>query len=86
VLILGLIAVAIGAAVLTPASLAIVTDSFRGERRGMAVGACRLFERLGPVPPIVGGMVLAGVAMLLLGGISTSTGYADCGRRWRCRG
>lgn len=37
----------------------------------------RLFERLGPVPPIVAGMALAGVAMLLLGNISTSTHYAD---------
>ncbi len=37
----------------------------------------RLFERVGPVPPIVGGMAMAGVAMLLLGGISPSTRYAD---------
>jgi MFS family permease len=38
VLIVALAAVGVGAAVLTPASLAIVTDSFRDERRGMAVG------------------------------------------------
>jgi EmrB/QacA subfamily drug resistance transporter len=37
----------------------------------------RLFERLGPVIPIVGGMAMAGVAMLLLGNISTSTHYAE---------
>ncbi|MFL5830228.1 MAG: MFS transporter [Solirubrobacteraceae bacterium] len=42
----------------------------------MPVGG-RLFERLGPVAPIVGGMTLAGVAMLLLGGISTSTHYSE---------
>jgi EmrB/QacA subfamily drug resistance transporter len=42
----------------------------------MPVGG-RLFERLGPIPPIVGGMTLAGVAMLLLGGISTSTHYSE---------
>src|SRR5207248_1832127 len=52
VLILGLIAVGVGAAVLTPASLAIVTDAFRGSRRGMAVGvwgaATALFSGVGP--------------------------------------
>jgi EmrB/QacA subfamily drug resistance transporter len=37
----------------------------------------RMFERVGPIPPIVGGMALAGVAMLLLGDISGSTRYAD---------
>jgi EmrB/QacA subfamily drug resistance transporter len=37
----------------------------------------RLFERVGPIPPIIGGMALAGVAMLLLGGISTSTRYSE---------
>ena len=42
----------------------------------MPIGG-RLFEKVGPVIPIVGGMVLAGLAMLLLGGISTSTQYAD---------
>src|SRR5438270_9296779 len=42
----------------------------------MPIGG-RLFERLGPIPPIVGGMSLAGVAMLMLGGISTSTDYSD---------
>jgi EmrB/QacA subfamily drug resistance transporter len=42
----------------------------------MPVGG-RLFERVGPTAPIVGGMALAGVAMLLLGGISTSTDYAE---------
>jgi EmrB/QacA subfamily drug resistance transporter len=36
----------------------------------------RWFDRIGPIPPILGGMVLTGVGMLLLGGISTSTGYA----------
>jgi EmrB/QacA subfamily drug resistance transporter len=40
----------------------------------MPIGG-RLFERLGPVPPIVGGMAMAGTAMLLLGGVSTSTRY-----------
>ena len=52
VLIVGLIAVGVGAAVLTPASLAIVTDSFRGERRGFAVGvwgaSTALFSGIGP--------------------------------------
>ena len=52
VLIVGLVAVGIGAAVLTPASLAIVTDRFRGERRGTAVGAwgaaTALFSGIGP--------------------------------------
>jgi MFS family permease len=52
VLIASLIAVGVGAAVLTPASLAIVTNSFRGERRGMAVGvwgaATALFSGIGP--------------------------------------
>ena len=42
----------------------------------MPIGG-RLFERVGPVPPIVAGMAIAGVAMLLLGGISPSTSYAD---------
>ena len=42
----------------------------------MPIGG-RLFERLGPVIPIVGGMAIAGVAMLLLAGISSSTGYAE---------
>ena len=42
----------------------------------MPIGG-RLFERLGPVPPIVGGMALSGVAMLMLSGISSSTHYAD---------
>jgi EmrB/QacA subfamily drug resistance transporter len=37
----------------------------------------RLFERFGPVLPIVAGMVLAGLAMLLLGNVSPSTGYAE---------
>src|SRR5512142_2558685 len=52
VLILGLIGVGVGAAVLTPASLAIVTDAFRGERRGMAVGvwgaSTAIFSGIGP--------------------------------------
>jgi EmrB/QacA subfamily drug resistance transporter len=52
VLIVGLIAVGVGAAALTPASLAIVTDSFRGERQGMAVGvwgaSSALFSGIGP--------------------------------------
>ncbi|MFL5822609.1 MAG: MFS transporter [Solirubrobacteraceae bacterium] len=37
----------------------------------------RLFERFGPIPPIVAGMALAGVAMLLLSNASTSTSYAE---------
>jgi EmrB/QacA subfamily drug resistance transporter len=53
---------------LLPASVTMVV--------AMPIGG-RLFERFGPVIPIVGGMALAGVAMLLLGGISTSTGYVD---------
>ena len=57
-MILGLIVVGVGAAVLTPASLAIVTDSFRGERRGMAVGAwgaaTALFSGIGPA---IGGVL-----------------------------
>jgi MFS family permease len=42
----------------------------------MPVGG-RLFERVGPLPPIVGGMAISGLAMLLLGGVSDSTRYAD---------
>jgi MFS family permease len=38
VMIAGLIGAGVGAAVLTPASLAMVTEEFRGERRGLAVG------------------------------------------------
>ena len=37
----------------------------------------RLFERLGPVPPIVAGSALSGIAMLLLSRVSTSSGYAE---------
>jgi EmrB/QacA subfamily drug resistance transporter len=58
VLILSLVAVGVGAAVLTPASLAIVTDSFRGTRRGMAVGvwggASALFSGIAPA---IGGIL-----------------------------
>jgi MFS family permease len=53
---------------LLPASVTMVV--------AMPIGG-RMFERLGPVIPIVGGMALAGIAMLLLGGISTATTYAD---------
>jgi EmrB/QacA subfamily drug resistance transporter len=60
VLIVSLAAVGVGAAVLTPASLAIVTDSFRGERRGMAVGlwgaSTALFSGIGPA---IGGVFTA---------------------------
>jgi MFS family permease len=56
VLIMALVVAGIGAAVLTPASLAIVTDAFRGERRGLAVGvwgaATALFSG---VAPAIGG-------------------------------
>ena len=52
VLIVGMIATGVGGAVLTPASLAIVTNSFRGERRGLAVGvwggASALFSGIAP--------------------------------------
>jgi EmrB/QacA subfamily drug resistance transporter len=41
----------------------------------MPIGG-RLFERVGPLPPIVAGMTLAAVGTLLLGRISTSTHYA----------
>jgi MFS family permease len=58
VLIAGLAGTGVGAAVLTPASLAIVTESFRGERRGMAVGlwgaATALFSGIGPA---IGGLL-----------------------------
>ena len=58
VLIVGLVGVGVGAAVLTPASLAIVTDGFRGEQRGMAVGvwgaATALFSGIGPA---IGGVL-----------------------------
>jgi MFS family permease len=37
----------------------------------------RLFERFGPIPPIVAGMALAGLAVLLLGNVSTTTNYAE---------
>ncbi len=57
ILIAGLVGVGVGGAVLTPASLAIVTDGFRGERRGMAVGvwggASALFSG---VAPAIGGV------------------------------
>lgn len=36
----------------------------------------RLFQRFGPGPPIIGGLALSGGAMLLLGGVSSSTDYA----------
>ncbi len=52
VLIVSLIVAGAGAAVLTPASLAIVTDAFREESRGMAVGiwggSSALFSGIGP--------------------------------------
>ena len=51
-LIVSMIAVGVGAAVLTPGSLAIVTEEFRGSRRGVAVGiwggATALFSGIGP--------------------------------------
>jgi MFS family permease len=37
----------------------------------------RFFERFGPVPPIVAGGTLAAIAMLLLGHVSTSSGYGE---------
>src|SRR5829696_3638962 len=43
---------------------------------GMPLGA-RLFDRIGPLPPIVGGMAISGVGMLLLSGIDESTEYSD---------
>jgi EmrB/QacA subfamily drug resistance transporter len=43
---------------------------------GMPIGAM-LFNRIGPLPPIVGGMAIAGVGMLLLSTIDESTRYAD---------
>jgi EmrB/QacA subfamily drug resistance transporter len=58
VLIVGLVGVGVGGAVLTPASLAIVTNSFRGDRRGMAVGvwggASALFSGIAPA---IGGVL-----------------------------
>jgi EmrB/QacA subfamily drug resistance transporter len=61
VLIVGMIATGAGAAVLTPGSLAIVTEAFRGERRGTAVGvwgaASALFSAVGPA---VGGLLTDG--------------------------
>jgi EmrB/QacA subfamily drug resistance transporter len=57
VLILSLIVTGVGAAVLTPASLAIVTAAFSDERRGMAVGlwggSSALFSGIGPA---IGGL------------------------------
>src|SRR5438270_8499854 len=57
-LIVGMILVGVGAAVLTPASLAIVTDRFRGASRGTAVGAwgaaTALFSGVGPA---IGGVL-----------------------------
>ena len=51
-LIVGLVMTGVGGAVLTPASLAIVTNSFRGESRGLAVGvwggASALFSGIAP--------------------------------------
>jgi hypothetical protein len=37
----------------------------------------RLFERFGPVPPIVAGGALSGIAMLLLGRVGTTSGYGE---------
>jgi EmrB/QacA subfamily drug resistance transporter len=57
ILIVGLVGVGVGAAVLTPASLAIVTNSFRGERRGMAVGVWGgASALLSGVAPAIGGV------------------------------
>jgi EmrB/QacA subfamily drug resistance transporter len=57
VLIFAMIAVGVGAAILTPGSLAIVTDRFRGSQRGVAVGvwggATALF---GGIAPAIGGV------------------------------
>ncbi|HEU4656375.1 MAG TPA: MFS transporter [Capillimicrobium sp.] len=57
-LIAAMLLTGVGAAVLTPASLAIVTDAFRGDRRGMAVGvwgaATALFSGIGPA---IGGVL-----------------------------
>jgi EmrB/QacA subfamily drug resistance transporter len=51
-LIAAMVLVGVGAAVLTPGSLAIVTEAFRGSRRGIAVGiwggATALFSGIGP--------------------------------------
>ena len=90
VLIVGLVAVGIGAAVLTPASLAIVTNSFRGERRGMAVGvwgaSTALFSGIGPA---IGGVLTQEVswrwilwlnviiAVLILAGVRGATESFD---------
>jgi MFS family permease len=52
---------------LLPASVTMVVS--------MPIGG-RLYERLGPVIPIVGGLAVAGLAMLLLGEISTTTRYS----------
>jgi EmrB/QacA subfamily drug resistance transporter len=56
VLIVSLVVVGAGGAVLTPGSLAIVTDTFRGESRGLAVGvwggASAVF---GGIAPALGG-------------------------------
>jgi EmrB/QacA subfamily drug resistance transporter len=56
-LIVAMIVIGVGAAVLTPGSLAIVTEGFRGSRRGLAVGiwggATALFSGIGPA---VGGV------------------------------
>ncbi len=58
ILILGLVVTGAGGAVLTPASLAIVTNHFRGPSRGMAVGvwggASALFSGLAPA---IGGLL-----------------------------
>jgi EmrB/QacA subfamily drug resistance transporter len=57
-LIVAMILVGVGAAILTPGSLAIVTDRFRGSQRGIAVGiwggATALFSGIGPA---VGGVL-----------------------------
>jgi MFS family permease len=42
----------------------------------MPIGG-RLFEQFGPLPPIVGGMAISGLAMLFLSGVSDSTRYPD---------
>jgi EmrB/QacA subfamily drug resistance transporter len=42
---------------------------------GMPLGG-RLFERVGPVPPIVGGAAMSAAAMLLLAQVTTTSGYS----------
>jgi EmrB/QacA subfamily drug resistance transporter len=58
VLIIAIVIMGVGAAVLTPASLSIITDAFAPEQRGMAIGLWAASSALvGGVGPALGGVL-----------------------------